>query len=59
MYPVYTPYTAETVYTKNPPQSDPLGGHCVALEEQGVHNKLFFPVKGSCQSLKRAKCSNN
>ncbi len=51
MYPVYTPYTVETVYTKNPipPQSDSQGGHCVALKEQGAHNQLLFPIKKSTE----------
>jgi len=56
LYTVYIPrihliHRRNCIYQKShPPQSDPQGRHCVALEEQGAHNQLLFPIKESTES---------
>ncbi len=47
---IYPIYRRNRIYQKShPPQSDPQGRHCVALEEQGAHNQLLFPIKESTE----------
>ncbi len=48
---IYPIYRRNHVHQKShPPQSDPQGRHCVALEEQGAHNQLLSPIKESTES---------
>lgn len=46
MYPVDT-YTVETItYQKSqPPKTDPQGGRCIALKEQGANNQQLFSTR--------------